>query len=746
MAPLHNKLKRRTVRLFVYVLTAVLLLEIVAVSAEFYLSRAEQEHRRIVAIAIEELALAESYERASYLAVIALSTSDWEMLLEQRRKGQELAERFAEDHDVLMERYGATSTDGATSSDGALSSFEEEVRSLQAELEAIAELWPQVVASQLKVLRASHHELHENPMIHEFRTLAGELHERLQSVVRRLNIRHQARIESLSRSRIAVPLVELGLILLLGFVAFRGLVRPLGDTMDEVQASREQLDRAHQLLERRVEERTEELAATNQVLNEQTEVLESVLDSMGEGLVSVSLSGEVRIWNAAAERIIGARLTRMSRDTSGASDDQDGEIQASREVHWSAVCESFHPDRVTAMTESELPIHRALAGEAVSSEMFVRTRGRPDGAWLNWTAGPIATPDGERLGAVAVFRDATQRKASEEQLRQAHDELEARVIERTRKLREAQSQLVDTALAAGKAEVATNILHNVGNVLNGVNVLTQVVAERLEDPRWHAVQKLADLIAEHREDLAHFLTEDRRGKRVPQYLGELAGVLHRERTAIIERVQRLAEQMEHIKRIIHVQQEHARTVSLSEETSVAEVIDAALEINQSGLERHGIVLEKTFEEIPTIELDKHKLLQILINLISNAKHALADRPRGERRLIIRLLVPRHSGAGHGAGAGVGDGAGADDSDGDEVTGGDETRGDHIRIEVTDNGKGIAPELLTRIFQHGFSTRDEGHGFGLHASVLAAKQLGGTLTAHSDGVDRGATFIVELSLR
>jgi C4-dicarboxylate-specific signal transduction histidine kinase len=108
--------------------------------------------------------------------------------------------------------------------------------------------------------------------------------------------------------------------------------------------------------------------------------------------------------------------------------------------------------------------------------------------------------------------------------------------------------------------------------------------------------------------------------------------------------------------------------------------------------------------------DKHKLLLILVNLISNAKYAMAATPPDERRLTVRLAA---------------------------------TSAERFRLEVQDQGMGIAPEMLTRIFQYGFTTRAEGHGFGLHSSALAAQELGGSLTAHSAGPGTGATFTLEL---
>jgi two-component system NtrC family sensor kinase len=383
-----------------------------------------------------------------------------------------------------------------------------------------------------------------------------------------------------------------------------------------------------------------------------------------------------------------------------------GELERGR---WLDACPSFHADVVTPFERHDLPIERALAGEAAAAEMLVRPPGRED-VWLSWAARPLTTPRGEARGAVAVFRDDTLRKRAEARLRQSHDELEQRVAERTRALRQAQRQLVDTALAAGKAEVATNILHNVGNVLNGVNVLAQLIQERLQARSWDGLSKAAELVAGQRADLGRFFTEDERGRRLPEYLEQLAARQAVDRAGLLENVERLLEHIEHIKRIVVLQQEHARSVSLREDASLPEVIEDALSINKAALARHDITVVRDYQVQPRLHIHKHKLLQILINLVSNAKYALADTPREQRCITVRMTRP-----------------------GDEL----------VRIEVIDNGCGIPAELLTQIFQHGFTTRADGHGFGLHASVLAARDMGGSLHARSDGPGRGACFTLEI---
>ncbi|MCG8419574.1 MAG: ATP-binding protein [Proteobacteria bacterium] len=698
-------MKRRTIGLFVGVMVVVLTVELAAYVVERYLSSVEEQLRLTLSVAADQIVLVEKYERTSYLAVVGLATSDWELLLAQRNRAKMLSKRFADVNRALREGRAATQ-------DGELQLQAVADLELRFDIDRVSALWREVVAGQVRLLRANNHELKNNPAVNEFRRRTAALIELLDDVIARLTARHESHIYWLARTRFAMPSAVLFVTLLLGLLALRGLVVPLGNAMDELQENRRQLQLAHEHLEQRVEERTQELAETNRLLHSQSEILESVLDGMGEGLMVASNEGSLHIWNAEASRIIGNLPDQKCSicTTANCSTAGEGGAKLADAAIWATLCESFHDDRTTPFVDDELPLQRALRGENVATEMFVRTAERPDGFWLSWTARPILTPNRELHGAVGVFRDETRRKQAEEHLQRAHDQLEQRVEERTRELRRIQHQLVDTALEAGRAEVATNILHNVGNVLNGVNVLTQVIRERLQVKQWETLPKIADLIAQHRDDLGRFFTEDKRGRQLPDFLAQFARLQQDERMGIVERVERLSEQIEHIKRIVHLQQEHAKAVTFAEDASVAAIIDNAISINQSALDRHGVTIVKHFEDLPALHLHKHKLLQILVNLVSNAKHAVSEPDHYDRTITIRLTRPSS---------------------------------DRIRIEVADNGIGIAPESHTRIFQHGYSTRKEGHGFGLHASVLAAQQMGGSLTAKSDGLGHGATFSLEL---
>jgi len=270
-------------------------------------------------------------------------------------------------------------------------------------------------------------------------------------------------------------------------------------------------------------------------------------------------------------------------------------------------------------------------------------------------------------------------------------------------------RLLESSRQAGMAEVATNVLHNVGNVLNSVNVSALLVADGTRKSRVSYVGKVAALLENHAADLGGFLTSDPQGRQVPFFLSQLASQLTSEQQKTIEELELLRQNIEHIKEIVAMQQSYARIAGVLEIIPASELVENALTMNAAALQRHGITLVRDYGETPPLNVEKHKVLQILVNLIRNAKYACAETGRTEK--IIQIQIAR--------------------------------TGTGVRITVLDNGVGIPPENLNRIFSHGFTTRKGGHGFGLHSGALAARELGGTLTVHSDGPGHGAAFTLIL---
>ena len=292
--------------------------------------------------------------------------------------------------------------------------------------------------------------------------------------------------------------------------------------------------------------------------------------------------------------------------------------------------------------------------------------------------------------------------------------LEQRVAQQTRELRETQQELVATARRVGMAEVANNVLHNVGNVLNSVNVSAVVLTGKIHTSRAHGLARAVDLMNEHAHDLGEFITLDKRGKVLPEYLNQLVAVMGRERDEVIAELDRLVRNVSHIKAVVANQQSHAGTSGMLDLEQVDQLLEEAWHINAAGVSCANVTLVRQFADVPPLPLDKFKLMQILVNLIGNAMQAVSGMPPDVRRITLISEIVRGS-----------------------------ERGARLRITVRDEGEGIAPENLGRIFSHGFTTRTDGHGFGLHSSAMAAVEMGGTLAVHSDGAGCGAVFTLEL---
>lgn len=281
--------------------------------------------------------------------------------------------------------------------------------------------------------------------------------------------------------------------------------------------------------------------------------------------------------------------------------------------------------------------------------------------------------------------------------------------ERERKL---QQQLRDASRQAGMAEIATNVLHNVGNVLNSLNISASLVRDKVKNPKVVGLGKVAALLKQHEGDLGSFISSDERGKHLPVYIAQLSEQLTLDQDSTLQEIDSLRKNIDHIKEIVAMQQSYSKLVGVPERLSVASLVDDALRINAGAFTRHGIALRCDFEDVPEIVVEKHKVLQILVNLLRNAKYACEASGRTDKQVVLRIA----------------------------------NRTDGVQIAVADNGIGIQSEHMKRIFSHGFTTKKDGHGFGLHSGALAAQELGGALRVDSAGPGHGATFTLHLPLK
>ncbi len=336
--------------------------------------------------------------------------------------------------------------------------------------------------------------------------------------------------------------------------------------------------------------------------------------------------------------------------------------------------------------------HVMATGEAIIAKVEKQVSPGGETIWASVTKVPIYDRIGQIAGIIGISRDITALKRAEEELQQKSKDL------------------IDASRAAGMAEVATGVLHNVGNVLNSVNVAATLVSDMVRRSKAVNLSRLATMLKEHGQDLSVFLTQDEKGRQIPGYLEQLGKHLAEEQQTLLRELNEMRKSVDHIRDIVATQQGYAKIGGTVEPIIAADLVEMALRMQLTALTRHDVTVLRQFSHVPAVLAEKHKVLQILNNLIRNASQAMEANLDARKHLTVRVAPSGKGG---------------------------------VSIQVLDNGIGITPENLAKIFAHNFTTRTGGHGFGLHSSALAAKEMGASLTVHSEGVGRGAMFSLDL---
>ena len=313
-------------------------------------------------------------------------------------------------------------------------------------------------------------------------------------------------------------------------------------------------------------------------------------------------------------------------------------------------------------------------------------------AFLHITTSPMKDAEGDIVASVHIMRDISDRKRAEAELEKTH------------------AKLIETARQIGMAEVATGVLHNVGNVLNSVNISTEVIHHKVKESRINDLAEVMQLVEAHESTLPHFLFQDAQGKEILPFLKDLSQHLFEEKNALLKEIKELSVYTSHISEIVKTQQEWSKVPGMVEPLSLKDVLEEVLMINAAVLERNGVKTVRDYQPVPKVAADRHKLTQILMNLIANAGHALQSNEKNNRILTISLFS---------------------DSPG------------FVSARVADNGMGIPEQHMPRLFRYGFTTKKKGHGFGLHSCALAAQEMGGSLFAVSEGTGLGASFTMRI---
>lgn len=447
--------------------------------------------------------------------------------------------------------------------------------------------------------------------------------------------------------------------------------------------------------------------------------VKSTLDSLTDGVAMVDLSGSIvlanetfcRLTERSLPSLLGQSLSRLPW-----VDDRGMPLATGYRFPWQLT------------TDHELGQQGVRFGYR-TNDQTLRT--------LSVTTTAIQDHDGRSRGVLASFHDVTavdlansklreaitqleqsrtQVLSQNEQLEETNEVLQLEIEERKRMQVEREQlhkQLLESSRLVGMADVASTVLHNVGNVLNSVNVSVDVVTNLLKQTPMNDVALIASMLEARKHDLGTYLSQDREGKQIVPYLSMLAQAVTQNQSLVQKELDGLGRNIEHIRQVVDRQIDLARPGgTILEPVSFQDLMEQALAIHRSAFESRGYEVEQRYDAIPQGMCDRHQVLQILVNLISNAKNAMDALPGKRHRLTLQFgRAEDHSG--------------------------------FVRFQVSDTGVGITPEHLGRLFTQGFTTRPDGHGIGLHSASLAANNLGGSLQGRSEGQGRGAVFILDL---
>jgi PAS domain S-box-containing protein len=450
--------------------------------------------------------------------------------------------------------------------------------------------------------------------------------------------------------------------------------------------------------------------------------VKSTLDSLTDGVVMVDRCGRIVLANDTFCRLTERSLSSLLGQSLS-------QLQWVQDQGLPLVAGHPHP--------WELAAGQTLAQQG--SRLGYRTKEQTLQT-LSVTTTPILDQDGRSRGVLASFHDVTaidqansqlrdaitqlelsrtQVLSQNEQLEQTNEVLQCEIEERKRvqlEREELNKKLLESSRLVGMADVASTVLHNVGNVLNSVNVSVDVVTNALKQTPMNDVALIASMLQTHRHDLGAYLSHDEEGKQIPSYLSMLAEAATQNQALVEKELDGLGRNIEHIRQVVDRQIHLARPGGMIwEPVSFQDLMEQALAIHRQAFASHRYEIEQCYSHIPQGMCDRHQVLQIVVNLISNAKNAMDAMPSKAHRLTLRLgLAEDHAG--------------------------------FVRFQVSDTGVGIAAEHLPRLFTQGFTTRPNGHGIGLHSASLAAKNLGGSLQGQSEGQGQGAVFTLDLPLK
>ena len=416
-----------------------------------------------------------------------------------------------------------------------------------------------------------------------------------------------------------------------------------------------------------------QLEQAMQELQNQVQLTDTIFNSISDGVIAADANGTFTIFNPSAERILGIGPIDTTPD------------------EWSDNYGFFFPDRVTPFPADELPLARALKGEASDEvEMFVRNPEVPEGVFICISGRPLQHEEDTEKGGVIVFRDVTHRVVAEEALTQA--------------------------FAQGRLEIVETILHNIGNAINSVTTGIDVLQKDLVGSRLiHRFSALADMVKAHQEDWIDYIKEDPKGQQVLPFLIALAADFAEQNKNVTETLERVSERVTHINDIIRTQRSSNQSSMTWKNIDLQQTILSAVKLQQDSIDKRGIQVDVNCENAPQeIRVQESQFHQMLVNLVKNSIEAIDELIQsGGLNETPRIAVKAYISE------------------------------DFLCLDVTDNGIGIAQENLKLIFTAGYTTKESGTGLGLHSSANFVIGSGGQIYPLSEGIGKGTTMRIML---
>jgi len=301
---------------------------------------------------------------------------------------------------------------------------------------------------------------------------------------------------------------------------------------------------------------------------------------------------------------------------------------------------------------------------------------------------------------------------SEERLENTNQQLKKEINERIlaeEKVHLLHSKLILAARRAGMADIASGVLHNIGNILNSVETSVSMAREKTEKSKASSLGNALTLLKDNTQEVG---LKEAKGKKIIEYLTLLSQAWTDENQYMLSEIENLTKNIGHIQNVVMMQQSLSSTMVITEEIELTDVIEDALVLNKIIYEHVKIEIIREYLLKEKVKVDRVKLLHILVNLIKNSIDSLLQSPNEPK--ILKIHTEKFD-------------------------------MDHFTIAIADNGMGILADNITKIFAYGFTTKKNGHGFGLHTSATFAQEMMGSLTVLSEGENSGAIFTITLPI-